>query len=355
MAYSRILPGCAFICADGKAWNKSSATRWKLPDGGKGKFRVLEVGNGLVAIKPVAAFTLGDIYALRCFGTVGFVLGSSGEASGGEAIEAMAAIIASAQSRRVLQTFTEGAIRYRLDFISKGHQRGAVRLLASRAYELCPEILNDPRNAPWAIDIHPAQHGCTVELRPRLTPDPRFYYRRDDVPAASHPPLAACMARIAGKANREIVWDPFCGSGLELIERALLGGVHHVYGTDRNVEAVGIAQENFAAAKLATVQATFARSDFRDFATIDGLGPNTVTLIVTNPPMGMRVPVPNLRGLIEDLFEVAATVLRPGGRLVFANPMRVEPRNPSLKLQSRQIVDLGGFDVRLEMYLKQAR
>jgi len=56
--------------------------------------------------------------------------------------------------------------------------------------------------------------------------------------------------------------------------------------------------------------------------------------------------------LFADLFDVAAAVLKPGGRLVFANPLRIEPTDPSLKFKYRQVIDLGGFDCRLEMYLK---
>jgi 23S rRNA G2445 N2-methylase RlmL len=316
----------------------------------QGKFRVVEVGSGLVALIPEAPFSLADIYALRCFDTVGLVPGIVPGS-----IETLASAITSPLSRRVLKTFTEGAIRYRLDFVTKGHQRGAVRLLASRAYELCPEILNDARNAPWAIEIHPTARGDSVELCPRLTPDPRFHYREHDVPAASHPPLAACMARLAGRAENGIVWDPFCGSGLELIERALLGGVHSIYGTDRSAEAIAISRKNFAAAKVQSIPAKFTCCDFRDHARIKGLGANSVSLIITNPPMGKRVPIANLRGLIDDLFAVAATVLQPGGRLVFANPLLMESPQPSLKLKSRQVVDLGGFDCRLELYSKSAQ
>ena len=60
--------------------------------------------------------------------------------------------------------------------------------------------------------------------------------------------------------------------------------------------------------------------------------------IVTNPPMGKRVPIANLPRLIADLFAAAATVLQPGGRLVFANPLPMESPNPTLKLHSRQVV-----------------
>ncbi|MGD0814250.1 MAG: methyltransferase [Verrucomicrobiota bacterium] len=316
----------------------------------RGQFR-LEGGRvGLVALTPLVPFTLSDIYALRCFGDVGFVPGGDTVAIKARSIEALAPIIASALSRRVLQAFTEGSIRYRLNFVGKGHQRGAVRLLAGRVYELCPEMLNDARNVTWTVDIYP---DSRVELRPNLTPDPRFYYRRRDVPAASHPPLAACMARLAGLAENEIVWDPFCGSGLELIERALLGGVRAIHGTDLSAAAIAIARDNFAAVRMQPVPANFVCKDFRDYA--GSLGPNSLTLVITNPPMGMRVPVPDLHGLIEELFNVAATVLRPGGRLILANPISMKNPPRPFQLLSRQTVDLGGFDCLMEKYVKVGR
>jgi tRNA G10 N-methylase Trm11 len=220
---------------------------------------------------------------------------------------------------------------------------------------MCPDILNDPRSAPWSIDLLPTGQGISVELRPKLTPDPRFIYREDDIRAASHPPLAACMARLAGRVSPEIVWDPFCGSGLELIERALLAGVQSIYRTDLSSDAIAICRANFAAAKVKAVPLNLACCDFRDYSKVEGLGPDSVTLMITNPPMGRRVRVPDLRGLFQDLFAVAATVLKPGGRLIFPNPVRIEPLDPSLRLKYRKVVDLGGFDCRLEMYLKPAR
>jgi 23S rRNA G2445 N2-methylase RlmL len=320
----------------------------------QGKFHVLEMQPGLVAVRAKAPFTLGDIFALRCFGTVGFVLGTA-EAASAEPIGALAAIIASPLSQRLLTALTGGAIRYRLDFVAKGHQRAAVRLVANRAYELCPQILNDAREAPWSMDIHPAVNGESVELRPRITPDPRHTHRLADVPAASHPPLAACMARLAGPQENESAWDPFCGSGLELIERSLLGGVGRVFGSDRSAEAVAIAARNFAAALPGSAAPHFRCCDFRDFPALEKLPPRSLTLIISNPPLGRRVPIPNLRALFDDLFAVAAELLAPGGRLVLTNPFRMESPQPSLWLQSRRSVDLGGFECRLELYRKSPR
>jgi 23S rRNA G2445 N2-methylase RlmL len=318
----------------------------------RAKFRVVGVASGVVTVAPLDAIALDDIYALRCFSAAGLALGkfrSTGEAAD---VEALAALIASPLARRVLEAFTEGPLRYRLEFVSKGHQRGMVRRVATRVYELCPALLNDSRDAPWQIDIFHTPGGVEAELAPRLRPDPRFAYRRRDVPAASHPPLAACMARLAGELKGATIWDPFCGSGLELIETALRGGVRRVIGTDRSAEAIAITEDNFAAAISGRVPATFENCDFRDYATVEGLRANAVSLVITNPPLGRRVPIPNLRELIADLFSAAAHVLEPGGRLVLVNPLPVEPAERALKQEFRRKVDLGGFNCHLEMYRK---
>lgn len=317
-----------------------------------GKFRLADVRPGLVALVPMAPFSLTDIFALRCFGTVGLALGTVNSSNDRALIDNLAAMITSPLSRRVLETLTEGSIRYRLDFVAEGHKRSLVRQVSNRAYELCDHILNDPRHARWTVAIFPGDKGDWVELCPKLTPDPRFAYRQEDVPAASHPPLAACMAFLAGKVDQDIIWDPFCGSGIELVERALLGGVKTIYGTDLSDEALEITRKNLASAGLEAIEAKLIRSDFRQFPKKEHWLPGAVSLIITNPPMGKRVPVPNLEGLIRDLFYTAESVLKPGGRLVFANPVWIESPSKSLKLEFRHLVDFGGFNCRLVSYRK---
>jgi 23S rRNA G2445 N2-methylase RlmL len=165
-----------------------------------------------------------------------------------------------------------------------------------------------------------------VELRPRLYPDPRLGYRKDDIAAASHPPLAACMARLAKQASpdseepRQVVWDPFCGSGLELIERSMLGGVRAVHGTDLDPAAIGIARANFKAAGLENVSGMFTPCDFRDAEKLAGIAPGSITLVITNPPLGRRVRVKDMRGLIADLLLAASKALEPGGPAHFHQP-----------------------------------
>ena len=211
------------------------------------------------------------LFELRCFATVGFSLGLIKNGEGKAWIEGLATLIASFQARSLMLAATEGTARYRLDFPSRGHQRGAVRAVVERAYAMAPEILNDARQALWSVDVIPVGvlgSQSSVELRPRLYPDPRLGYRQDDIAAASHPPLAASMARLAKEASfgreSQVIWDPFCGSGLELIERSLLGGVTIAYGTDLDEKALAVARANFSAASLANTEGVFLKTDFRD-------------------------------------------------------------------------------------------
>ena len=123
---------------------------------------------------------------------------------------------------------------------------------------------------------------------------------------------------------------------------------------ERLGEAVAIAETNYAAANPST-KARFFCCDFRDFPKASGIAPGTLDQIISNPPLGRRVPIPNLPGLIRDLLAVSNALLRPGGRLVFANPVAVSSPFASLRRQSAHTVDFGGFDCRLEHYKKIAR
>ena len=327
-------------------------------------FRLGPVRPGCVTLTPLRPFTLSMLYELRCFATVGLRIGLIENSSGAEWEQALARCIASPTARKIMLAATSGDPRYRLDFPARGHQRGAIRHVVQQAHTLAPELLNDARQAPWSVDVIPVGSGprkkrnVIVELRPRLYPDPRLGYRKDDIAAASHPPLAACMARLAAQASpdsdepRQVVWDPFCGSGLELIERSMLGGVRAAHGTDLDPAAIEIARANFASADLENVSATFTQCDFRDAEQTAGIAPGTITLVITNPPLGRRVRVKDMHGLIADLLNAASKALEPGGLLIFTNPLRDGPSTPSLKLAYRQTVDLGGFDCQLEMYRK---
>lgn len=80
--------------------------------------------------------------------------------------------------------------------------------------------------------------------------DPRFDYRVAHIPAASHPTLAALMPRVAAPRPGELVWDPSCGCGAELVECSELAADLELLGTDHDPHAIVAARANLAAAGL---------------------------------------------------------------------------------------------------------
>ncbi len=157
------------------------------------------------------------------------------------------------------------------------------------------------------------RHRSEIELSPRLA-DPRFTYRKGDVPAASHPTIAAALIRAGGVKANDIVWDPFMGSGLELCERALAGPYQLLIGTDRDVSAIAIARENLAAAGAR--DPILMAGDATSIAL-----PGRPSLIVTNPPLGRRVErTAELSPMLDRLMARAARSLVKGGRMVWIAP-----------------------------------
>ncbi|MFN7340654.1 MAG: methyltransferase [Opitutia bacterium] len=307
-------------------------------------------GEGWVEASPSGPIAFADLLEVRLWSDLAFPLGEVRARSESAAIVPLAQAIASPRCRAILDAFGEGVPRYRIDLDPSLGDAELLQAIASEAYRLNSSLLNDAREAPWSVDILSIDGGAKVELRPRLVPDPRFAHRLGDVPAASHPPLAAALARLAGPFAGEVAWDPFCGSAQELVERARLGGVDAVIGTDLDARAVEVARRNFAAAKLSGPRSAFVAADFRQFARVPGLARGGVTLVISNPPMGRRVRIDDLGGLYRDFLSVAAEVLRPGGRLVMVNPVKVEKPDARLRLVSSEPVDLGGFTCNLERW-----
>lgn len=263
----------------------------------------------------------------------------------------VAELLLSQASRGVLRRFTVGAIRYRIEWARGGKRRAAVFRIATAVEAEAPELVNDPTQSTWDVVVYEGAGRVRVELAPRL-PDPRFSYRKGDVPAASHPTIAAALARIAGVRADDVVWDPFVGSGLELCERALLGPYRRLVGSDRELRALQVARENLDAAG-----AHGAELLQRDACSAPpGDAP---TLILTNPPLGRRVERTGaLDALLTRFIEHAARVLAPGGRLVWISPFpeRTEAaaRRSGLRPALLQRVDMGGFDAQIQRFDKEA-
>ena len=268
---------------------------------------------------------------------------------------AIVATLTGADVRGLLRAMTTGAIRWRLN-VPSGHRRALVWQVARDVGAAAPELVNDPSQTTWDVHVDagdgrdPSHGSPALELVPRRIDDPRFTWRVAEVPAASHPTVAAALAFVAGARANDRVWDPFCGSGAELVERARLGPCT-LLGTDVDDEALAAARANLAAAHAfvvdAGVTATLANADARTHA------PGPQDLIITNPPLGSRVQV-DATALLTAALPGFARALAPGGRLVWITPgsRKTTPVAEQLGLvRTRDVaIDLGGVRGRLERW-----
>jgi 23S rRNA G2445 N2-methylase RlmL len=256
-------------------------------------------------------------------------------------------LLTSDAAARALRTFTRGPIRYRLAFEGGGHRRALVHRIATEVHRRRPELINDPTSSPWEALVRDRDGLVSIELTPRLA-DPRFDYRVADVPAASHPTIAAALARVAGVKDDDVVWDPFVGSGLELIERARLGAYRALHGTDVEEAALEAARANLARAGVEGVHLVHGDSTVA--------APKKVTLAITNPPMGRRVARGELAMLLDRIVHRVGAALAPGGRFVWLSPLPERTRarfaDAGLTIELARSVDMGGFRAELQRATK---
>ena len=262
--------------------------------------------------------------------------------------DAIARALASDAARTVFDTWTAGPARYRIAWADGGHKRAATWNAARAIARRAPALTNDPTQSTWEIDVATRGAEVNVAIVPRALPDPRFAWRKGDVPAASHPTIAAALARVAGVRADDVVWDPFTGSGAELIERATLGPFASLVGSDLDDRALVVARGNLNAAGLT------ARLELADAIVF---APADVTLIVSNPPMGRRASrVAGLADFLDAFVAHAARTLRPGGRLVWIAPWpkrsRAAAEQAGMTLAWSRSIDMGGFAAEIQRWIK---
>jgi len=246
-----------------------------------------------------------------------------------------------------LKAWSNGALRFRLEWQGAGHRRADTWRIAQGLHEAASPLLNDPVQAPWTIEVQP--QPARLRLLPSAAPELRFDYRVRDVPAASHPTLAAALAYVAGARSDDVVWDPFVGSGVELVERAHLGPLRELHGTDLDARALSAARENLTRAGISGVD--LQQADARNHR-IAGL-----TLVLTNPPMGRRVlRARGLSGVLCQVVRNVASQLLPGGRMVWLSPFPEATARAAadagLDVEQLGPIDLGGFSAELQRFTR---
>lgn len=292
---------------------------------------------------------LAEVFRARTMTRMGFELTRRSLAER-DVVDALVEVLTSEEALTIFRRFTRGAIRYRLEWAGAGHRRGATARVVEKVAKIRPTLVNDPRESTWEVIALEHEGQLLVELVPRRIHDPRFPYRVAEVPAASHPTLAAALVHIAGTRDADVVWDPFVGSGLELCERGLAGRYARLFGRDLDARAVTAARANLDAAKL-------TRADVQQGDAFDPAPPN-VTLILTNPPLGHRVGFgENVSDMLERFVAHAAASLAPRGRMVWVSPIPVRTERAAtaagLRVTLRQRVSLPGFDTEVQRYEKR--
>jgi len=264
----------------------------------------------------------------------------------------VATAIMSSRTLAVLRTYTEtgdAPIRFRIAWARGGHRRALTWRIAELVAASTTELVNDPTASTWEVIVDDDDTRVAIELVPRGFDDMRFAYRKEVVPASSHPTIAAALVRLAPMRDDDVVWDPFVGAGAELVERALRGPYASLLGTDLERSAVEAARANVAAAGVAR-----ATLEVADGTTYD---PRGVTVIVTNPPMGRRVQRGAHLELLERFVDHAARVLVPNGSLVWAAPepqrLHLRAERAGLVLERSLTVDMGGFPAELSVHRKR--
>ena len=252
-----------------------------------------------------------------------------------------------------LTTCTAGAPRFRLAFGSGGHRRGLAWRVATQLAESGSPLCNDSRDVSWTVEVDEMGPGrlCCV---PKGA-DERFVYRQGDVPAASHPTIAALLAFTARPRASELVWDPFCGSGTELVECARLSSELLLCGTDVDERAIAVARTNTSSAELACTDLDLHQGDA--LTTRPGDGARRPSLIITNPPMGRRVAGDgSVRELLTTFVHRVGKALTRGGRLVWLSPSPKLTRQAGLEVglavEDREEIDMGGFWATLQVMRK---
>lgn len=295
-----------------------------------------------------------QLFRARLWTSFGFLLTPRAASSPDELAARVIDALSSDEAFGIFKHWTRGPLRYRLAWPGGGKRRALVYRVAAEVSARRPQLHNDPRESPWQAVVHEGGGAVCVELVPRLS-DPRFAYRAGDVPAASHPSIAALIARVSGVRDDDVVWDPFVGSGLELCERSLRGPYRMLLGSDRDKAALQIARVNLENAQARHFK--LFEHDIRDPLPAFEARP---TLVLSNPPMGLRVHRSTSLPEVLDAFLLrAAEALCPGGRLTWISPMPERTastaRRAGLALVLSKPVDMGGFEAQLQAFTKAVR
>ncbi|MBT4856582.1 methyltransferase domain-containing protein [Candidatus Uhrbacteria bacterium] len=165
----------------------------------------------------------------------------------------------------------------------------------------------------------------------------RDYHRpaRDAKRGMLPPKLARMMVNLSGTDTSDVtVLDPFCGSGTVLMESAMLGSGQLV-GSDILEQAVEDTRENLAWLKADGTTLPNTHLVHSSAAELSKhLDAESIGLLVTEPFLGkprsgketkevIKKQISELETLYSESFGALKSLLKPGARIVIANPVHI--------------------------------
>jgi tRNA G10 N-methylase Trm11 len=173
--------------------------------------------------------------------------------------------------------------------------------------------------------------GQTLAVQPFKELSFRDYGRptRDDESGMLPPKLAQIMINLSQNGQKDLILDPFCGSGTILSE-ALLMGYKSVAGTDISPKAIADTQENVEWIKQ-KFNITDVEVDTKVISATDidkYIKPKSIAAIVTEPYLGpqrgyheVRKTIIELEQLYTKSLKAFTKIIKPHARVVMIWPV----------------------------------
>jgi len=169
-------------------------------------------------------------------------------------------------------------------------------------------------------------------------------WRKEFIPAGINPSLAYIMCMIAKLREQDILFDPFCGSGVIPITALKYFNIKRAICSDISGSAIEKSKKNFFTSEIDNNRFKIFRSDIKDIK----LNKRNIDVIISNLPFGIRVGShdENINSYVE-LEKVANRLLRKKGKLVLLTQEKVLLREVFKKenwdVKSILRVDEGGL------------
>lgn len=131
-----------------------------------------------------------------------------------------------------------------------GKESGVMQRLAEEL-QTGLDLPHDPQEGELLIRLRPEANGPGWEVLARLTPRPLSArpWRACNMGGGLNATIAYAAHKLAGQRDNDRIFNPMCGSGTLLIERALMGPYDALVGVDIAADAVACTRRNLEAAR----------------------------------------------------------------------------------------------------------